>query len=162
MTSKGKEEKRFIIGVASSIIYSFPTKLLPYRNPFSALWKGTKSTWEMTNAILVGLTRMINLEISPRNIGGIVTIGQVASKSFYAGWISFLKIMALLSINLFILNLLPIPVLDGGHLFFFSIEAMKGSPLNVKQMRVAEMLGLVFLLSLMVFALFNDFVRIFS
>ena len=162
MTAKGKEETRFIIGISSSATFSFPTKSFPYRNPFSALWEGTKWSWDMTQSTLVGLFRMLNLEISPRNIGGVVTIGQVASKSFYTSWISFLKIMALISINLFILNLLPIPVLDGGHLFFFSIEALKGSPLNVKQMRLAETLGFVFLLSLMVFALFNDFVRIFS
>ena len=70
--------------------------------------------------------------------------------------------MAIISINLFILNLLPVPVLDGGHLVFFGIEAIKGSPLSLKKMEIAQQVGLVLLLTLMVFALFNDITHLIS
>ena len=97
-----------------------------------------------------------------KNIGGVITIGRVANKSFEAGISSFLKIMAIISVNLFLLNLLPIPVLDGGHLVFYTIEAVKGSPLSLKKMEMAQTVGLVMLLSLMAFALFNDINNWFS
>ena len=70
--------------------------------------------------------------------------------------------MALISINLFIINLLPIPVLDGGHLVFFSIEALKGAPISYRKMEMAQQAGLFLLLGLMAFALFNDVTRLFS
>jgi regulator of sigma E protease len=68
--------------------------------------------------------------------------------------------MAVISVNLFILNLLPVPVLDGGHLIFYLIEAVKGAPVSMRKMEIAQQIGLVVLMSLMVFALFNDFSRI--
>ena len=70
--------------------------------------------------------------------------------------------MAIISINLFILNLLPIPVLDGGHLFFFTIEAIKGAPISLRKLEVAQQVGLFILLFLMVFAMFNDLSRVFG
>ena len=70
--------------------------------------------------------------------------------------------MGIISINLFIINLLPIPILDGGHLLFYCIEALRGAPLSMKKMEIAQQIGLAVLMSLMVFALFNDFSRLFN
>jgi regulator of sigma E protease len=70
--------------------------------------------------------------------------------------------MAIISVNLFILNLLPIPVLDGGHLVFYVIEVVKGAPLSLRKMEIAQQVGMALLMSLMVFALFNDFTRLFG
>ena len=87
-------------------------------------------------------------------------IGQIASRTFKMGLDHFLKIMAIISINLFIINLLPVPVLDGGHLLFFSIEALKGKPISMKKMEIAQQAGLFILLALMALAIFNDITRI--
>ena len=72
------------------------------------------------------------------------------------GFDFFLKIMGLISVNLFLLNLLPIPVLDGGHLVFYTIELIKGSPLSVKKMQMAQQFGFLLLISLMIFSFYND------
>ena len=87
-------------------------------------------------------------------------IASVAGKSLDAGLIPFLQMMALISINLFLLNLFPIPVLDGGHLLFFSIEAVKGTPVSLKTMELANQVGMAFILLLVVFTLYNDISRI--
>ena len=79
----------------------------------------------------------------------------------FMGLQAFLMTMGILSVSLFILNLLPIPVLDGGHLVFYTIEAIKGSPLSVKKMEVAQQIGFALLMGLMVLALFNDFTKFF-
>jgi regulator of sigma E protease len=100
-------------------------------------------------------------EVSPKNVGGFFSIGAMAKKSWQIGAPQFLHVMAIISINLFVLNLLPVPVLDGGHLVFYTIEAIKGAPLSMRKMEIAQQVGLVLLLGLMVFALFNDATRMF-
>lgn len=110
---------------------------------------------------VMSFVRLFEGKVSPKNIGGIISIGQAASETFKIGISPFLKMMGLISVNLFILNLLPIPVLDGGHLLFYTIEALKGAPISIKKMEIAQQVGLALLMSLMVFALFNDFTRIF-
>ena len=99
--------------------------------------------------------------MSHKNIGGMISIGKAAKDSFELGLQSFLMTMGILSVSLFILNLLPIPVLDGGHLVFYSIEAIKGSPLSVKKMEVAQQVGFILLMGLMVLAIFNDVTKFF-
>jgi regulator of sigma E protease len=90
----------------------------------------------------------------------VISIGQAAHETYKMGLVQFLQMMAIISVNLFILNLLPIPVLDGGHLVFYTIEALKGTPLSMRKMEIAQQVGLTLLMSLMVFALFNDFTRV--
>jgi regulator of sigma E protease len=109
--------------------------------------------------MIMSFVRLIENKISPKNIGGVLSIGQAASETFKLGIDKFLQMMAFISVNLFILNLLPIPVLDGGHLVFYVVEAIKGSPMSLKKMEMAQQVGLVLLMSLMVFALFNDITR---
>ena len=86
----------------------------------------------------------------------------MAKRLWQIGFLYFVMAMAIISINLFILNLLPVPVLDGGHLVFYTIEAVKGAPLSMRKMEIAQQVGLVLLLGLMVFALFNDVTRLFG
>ncbi len=108
---------------------------------------------------VLSFVRLIQNQISPKNIGGIFSIAQAANETFKMGLSAFLQMMGLISINLFILNLLPIPVLDGGHIVFYCIEAIKGSPLSLNKVEIAHKVGMLLLFSLMIFALFNDFKR---
>ncbi|MEQ1664659.1 MAG: RIP metalloprotease RseP [Bdellovibrionales bacterium] len=162
-TEQGAMEKRFAIGVMPAIISVSNTLVEQHiHNPIKALIYGISQSWTGTKLIAISFVRLIQNEVSARNIGGVITIGRVASKSFEAGIVSFLKMMAIISINLFLLNLLPIPVLDGGHLLFFSLEALRGAPISFKKLEIAQQVGLALLLALMIFALFNDISQLIS
>jgi regulator of sigma E protease len=156
----GEEIDRYVIGVGIS--ENFEEVILRF-NPFMALWKATKDTAYFSKMTVVGLGKMIVGKISPRqNLSGPISIfqmtGQVANKG---GVIPFLLLMAVISISLAIINLFPIPVLDGGHLLFFFIELCKGSPVPVKFQEYAYKAGLALLILLMVFVCWNDIDRIF-
>ncbi len=118
------------------------------------------NTWHWTKATVMSFVLLVRGKVSPKNLGGFISIGQMAKKSWEIGFDSFLRIMAIISLNLFILNLLPVPVLDGGHIVFFTIEAIKGSPVSLKKMEIAQQIGVFVLLSLLAFSLFNDFARL--
>lgn len=163
MNSQGREERRFEIGIRPLIIDAAPaTQDLVFSNPLSALVRGASQTWKWTSLTVLSFVRLFQNEVSPKNIGGFLSIGQMAKRSWQIGPAQFLNVMAIISINLFILNLLPVPVLDGGHLVFYSIEALRGAPLSMRKMEIAQQVGLVLLLGLMVFALFNDVTRFFN
>ena len=162
MNVVGKEEKRYTIGIVPLIsLASEKSLFVRTLNPIAAAGAGIKKSYEMTVMTLLSLVRMFSGEISAKNVGGILSIGQAASESFRAGFNSFVQMMGVISISLFILNLLPIPVLDGGHILFYTIELIKGSPVSLKKMELAQQVGLVLLMSLMLFALFNDVNRVF-
>lgn len=156
-TALGSEDKRYTIGISPypNLVTEEPIKFA-IGNPFVALARGTRRTIESTGMIIVNLAKLVKGEISSKNIGGIISIGQAAHESFKRGLSYYLHLMAILSVNLFILNLLPIPVLDGGHFVFYTIEAIKGSPLSLKKMEFAQQIGMALLLMLMVYALYND------
>jgi regulator of sigma E protease len=163
MNAQGQEESRFTIGIYPGLSLAMPPMVLERTsNPFEALAIGAAKSYEWSEIILIGLVRMLQGDVSPKNIGSLITIGRYASHSFEAGLSQFLRMMAIISINLFLINLLPVPVLDGGHLVFFSIEALRGAPLSMRKMEIAQQLGLVILMSLMAFALFNDISSLFS
>lgn len=131
-------------------------------NPLVALWKGLEDTGKWSKLTLLGMGVLIKSPIERRkDIGGPLLIGKLAGDFAQAGFLSFFLLMAMISVNLGVLNLLPVPILDGGHLFFLLIEAVKGSPVNVKMMEVAQQIGLVLLLSLMAFVFYNDITRMF-
>ncbi len=159
----GGEEKRYTIGivpfanVADINIINVKSKSLA-----AGLAKGVSHTWDYSVMTVLSFVRLFENKISPKHIGGVLSIGQAASETFKMGINYFLQMMALISVNLFVLNLLPVPVLDGGHLVFYIIEVVKGAPLSIKKMEIAQQVGMVLLMSLMVFALFNDFSRIFG
>jgi regulator of sigma E protease len=161
-TSFGAEEERYTVGI---LTWSFPanveTTLVKADSIGEAFTTGIRRTIEITEMTVLSFVRLIETKISPKNIGGIISIGQAASETYKMGISYFLQMMAMISVNLFVLNLLPVPVLDGGHLVFYTIEAIKGTPLSMKKMEFAQKIGLVMLMSLMVFALFNDVTRVF-
>lgn len=163
MTHQGAEEKRFTIGILPYVnVMPGKSMILKASSFGEALSRGWHRTWDVTAMTVMSFVRLFQAKVSPKNIGGVLSIGQAASESFRVGITHFLQMMAIISVNLFILNLLPIPVLDGGHLLFYTIEMFRGSPVSLKKMEFAQQVGLALLMSLMVFALFNDFTRLFS
>lgn len=160
--SQGLEEKRFAVGIQPFIsVGATETVTVKADGLFSALSRGVERTYHFSELTVMSFVRLFQAKVSPRNIGGVISIGQAAHETFKMGVIQFLTMMAIISVNLFILNLLPVPVLDGGHLLFYTIEAIKGSPLSLKKIEFAQQVGILLLMGLMVFALFNDFARLF-
>ncbi len=162
MLPTGVEDKRYTIGIVPLIMYSEPDiVLVKAKNIFAGIERAFTRSVDMSVMTLAVFKKLITGEISRKNVGGVISIAQAAHDSFVSGITSFLLMMGFISINLFVLNLLPVPVLDGGHLVFYTIEVLKGSPLSLKKMEVAQQVGMVLLMSLMVFALFNDVTRVF-
>jgi len=158
----GIEEKRFAIGIQPvPNMAASETTVIKSDSVGSAALRGVERTWDITAMTVMSFVRLFEAKVSPKNIGGVISIGQAAHDTFKMGLSQFLTMMAIISVNLFILNLLPVPVLDGGHLVFYTIEAVKGSPLSLKKMEIAQQIGIILLMSLMAFALFNDFSRLF-
>jgi len=116
----------------------------------------------VTRLTALGIIKLIERVIPSDTIGGPILIAQMAGQQAQAGLLNVLMFVALLSVNLGILNLLPIPVLDGGHLVFLSAEAIRGRPVSLRVREVAQQAGLFALLALMVFAFYNDLMRIFA
>lgn len=130
------------------------------------LWDGFQygfvRTWEMSDLTVQVLTKMLTSAISADNLGGPIAIAQLAGRAAEIGLVAFLSILALISINLGILNLLPVPILDGGHLVFLSLEAIRGKPLERKLMEFSQAIGIVLIMALMFFAFYNDLLRLFG
>lgn len=134
--------------------------LIRASNPLFAAWHGLEATWGWTELTVVGIYKMIAGEISSKNIGGPLTIASISGDAGAQGMSSVLFLIAILSINLGVLNLLPIPILDGGHLLFFLIEAVLRKPLGDRQRELAQQVGLLLLVCIMVFAFWNDIERL--
>lgn len=130
-------------------------------NPLLSLYDGLLATWGWTELTAVGLYKMVIGDISSKNIGGPLTIANISGEAASQGVSSVIFLIAILSINLGVLNLLPIPILDGGHLLFFLIEGILRKPLGERQREVAQQVGLVLLVGVMIFAFWNDLERIF-
>lgn len=130
-------------------------------SPLLALYDGLRATWGLTELTVVGLYKMIVGDISSKNIGGPLTIANISGEAASQGASNVIYLIAILSINLGVLNLLPIPILDGGHLLFFLIEGILRKPLGERQRELAQQAGLVLLVGVMVFAFWNDLERIF-
>jgi regulator of sigma E protease len=163
MNRKLQEEERFTIGIIPAIAQAIADPIIRQtRNPIEAISYGVERSILLTKLTVIGIVKLVTNEVSPRNVAGVITIGRLANQSYEVGLNAFLKIMAVISINLFLLNLLPIPILDGGHLVFFTIEAIKGAPLSLRKMEIAQTVGFVLMMSLMAFALFNDIRNIFQ
>ena len=122
--------------------------------------RATKETWEMTALIAISVQKMLFGSIPADQIGGPILIFQIYGEQAEQGFYEFFRLTALLSINLGLINLLPIPILDGGHILFFLIEIIKGRPVSEKNRELAQQVGLFMLISLMVFAFYNDIVRV--
>ena len=118
-------------------------------------------TWSAIEKTVQGFKKLITNEVSIKNIGGPISIGKVATDSFNTSLSYFFQIMALISVNLGVINLFPIPVLDGGHIMFIFLEILNRGPLSRRKMEIAQQFGLSVLLLMMFAALFNDFSRLF-
>jgi len=123
---------------------------------------GWRETVAVTGLIVGFLGDLVTGNVSPRSMGSIVTIGEASGQAAEAGLDQFLRFMALFSINLAVLNLLPIPVLDGGHLLFLGIEAVRGRALSVEQRLRWSNVGFLIVVGIMLWALSNDFLRLFG
>ncbi|KFB73196.1 MAG: RIP metalloprotease RseP [Candidatus Accumulibacter phosphatis] len=128
--------------------------------PWSAFHKAVVETWDKSAFTLLMIGRMITGEVSWRNISGPVTIADYAGQSARLGIDYYLKFLALVSISLGVLNLLPIPILDGGHLLYYLVEIIKRGPVSERTMEIGQQIGLTFLLMLMAFAFYNDINRL--
>jgi len=125
-----------------------------------SLYRGTETTWMMSVLTLRMLAKMVTLEISSKNISGPITIAQYAGKSAQVGFTSFILFLAIVSVSLGVLNLLPIPVLDGGHLLYYAVEAITRKPVSEKVMIMGQQVGILLLFLLMSLAVYNDLGRL--
>lgn len=130
------------------------------RSPLAAVSAAVTHTAQMSALTLKMLWRMVLGEVSIKNVSGPIQIAQVAGFSAQIGLVSFLSFMAVVSVSLGVLNLLPVPLLDGGHLLFYAMEALKGSPLSEKAQEMGQRVGLTFLVGLMGLAFYNDLMRL--
>jgi regulator of sigma E protease len=152
----GNEVEVGRIGVA---IVTHAVSYEPY-GPITAIGQGVVRTWDMTALTVKGLWKVVWGQIDRSNIGGPIQIAAEAGRQAREGLGSLALFTGIISVNLAVLNLLPVPMLDGGHLFFFTIEAVLGRPLSLRKREAAQQLGFVLLMLLMVYALYNDLVRI--
>lgn len=150
------------VGVSAAL--SWPEGMLRTidYSPIEAVGEGFRQTWERASFILVFIKKLLVADVSTKNLSGTFTIAQVAGDSAKAGIITYLGFIAFLSVSLGVFNLLPIPVLDGGHLLYYVIEWAKGSPVSEKIQMVGYQVGLFFVLGIMVVAHVNDLLRIFT
>ncbi|HRP74203.1 MAG TPA: RIP metalloprotease RseP [Rhodocyclaceae bacterium] len=130
--------------------------------PVEGLHKAMQKTWDTSVLTLKMIGRMITGNVSWKNLSGPVTIADYAGQTAKLGWTHYLGFVALISISLGVLNLLPIPVLDGGHLLYYTIEIIKGGPVSERVMEIGQQIGLVALVMLMAFAFYNDIARLIS
>jgi regulator of sigma E protease len=130
--------------------------------PVEAVWRAAVKMGEVSAFTVKMLGRMIVGDVSLKNLSGPLTIADYAGQSAQLGWLSYLNFLALISISLGVLNLLPVPVLDGGHLMYYLVEIVKGSPVSDRALEIGQQVGIVLLFSLMAFALFNDLNRLFG
>ena len=128
--------------------------------PFAGLLEGARRTWSMTLLTLDSLKKMLLGELSVKNLSGPITIAKVAGASAESGLGDFLKFLAYLSISLGVLNLLPIPVLDGGHLLFYLVEWVRGRPLSERVQGWGMQIGISLVIGVMLLALVNDLSRL--
>ncbi|MES1982841.1 MAG: RIP metalloprotease RseP [Pseudomonadota bacterium] len=130
--------------------------------PVAAIGMAVRKTWETAVVSLKMMVKMIFGEVSLKNLSGPITIADYAGQTAQMGAIAYLGFLALISISLGVLNLLPVPLLDGGHLLYYAVEWIKGSPVSDKAWQAGQNVGIALLATMMVFALYNDINRLIS
>jgi regulator of sigma E protease len=160
-TREGPDGPYGFLGVAP-VVKPLPPELIRtvQENPIKALWVGVERTIEMSWLTVESIGKMISGVLSPENLSGPLTIARVAGDSASSGWYAYLSFIAYLSVSLGILNLLPIPVLDGGHLVFFAVEWLRGKPVSEQAQMRGIRIGMALLMGLMFFAFYNDLMRL--
>jgi len=152
----GEPVQRYVIGIGPSGD-GYSREL----NPVEAIGESVVQTYHVTRLTIVSIFKLIVGSISTKTLGGPLMIAEMAGQQAKQGAANLVFFIALLSINLAVLNFLPIPVLDGGHLLFFFIEAAIGRPVNMRMREIAQQVGIFVLILLMVFVFYNDITRIF-
>ncbi len=138
-----------------------PAVLVKAQYPLGqAFVRSALKCWDTSIFSLKILGRMITGDVSWRNLSGPVTIAQVTGEAASIGWLPYLMIIAAVSVSLGVMNLLPLPILDGGHLMYYMVEILKGSPVSVQAMEIGQRIGIALLVLLMSLALYNDIVRL--
>jgi regulator of sigma E protease len=150
----GEDASNWIIGISGSGHY-----IARRFGPLTSIWKGLDQTWKISKVTVLSIVKLIQRIIPMNTLGGPILIAQLAGKQAREGISNFLFFMALISVNLAILNLLPIPILDGGYLLFFALEALLGSPVRARLQEVAQQVGIFLLIILMAFVFYNDIMR---
>ncbi|GIK26072.1 MAG: zinc metalloprotease [Betaproteobacteria bacterium] len=159
---RGKRIGRIGIGVQEGADDRAALTTIVRYGPLESLAKAAGQTWETSVFSLTMLGRMIVGGVSWKNLSGPVTIADYAGQSAKLGLAYYIKFLALISISLGVLNLLPIPLLDGGHLMYYIVELIKGGPVSERVMEIGQQIGLALLAMLMAFALYNDINRLVS
>jgi regulator of sigma E protease len=152
----GEDVRRYVIGIGTA--GETYAKELGF---FQAMGESLRQTYNVVELMVVILIKLFSGDISIDTVGGPIMIAQMAGDQAKAGISSLFQFIAVISVNLAIINLLPIPVLDGGHLLFFLIEAVKGRPVNLKVREIAQQVGMVILIMLMILVFYNDITRLF-
>ncbi len=153
----GEDIPRYVIGITAAG-ESYTQKL----NPLGALTESLIQTYNIIELTVVSVAKIIQGTVSTKTIGGPIMIAELAGQQAKLGATNLLFFIALISVNLAILNILPIPVLDGGHLLFFTIELIIGKPVSIRIREVSQQAGMFVLILLMIFVFYNDITRIFS
>ncbi|MFT5572155.1 MAG: regulator of sigma E protease [Cryomorphaceae bacterium] len=150
-----------LLGVARAFTPYPDNQIIEFsRNPFQALQYGTEKTWLMSSLTLRMLWKMVTLQVSHKNVNGPITIADVAGQAIQIGWETYVYVLAVISISLGVMNLLPIPMLDGGHLLMYVVEAAAGKNISEKVFAIGQRVGVLLLVCLMSLAFYNDIFRL--
>ncbi len=129
-------------------------------NVIEAGYYSVEETYNWSKLFLVSIVKLVEMVLPMNSLGGPIMIAQLAGQQARAGFGHLVNFIAVISVNLAVLNLLPVPILDGGHLFFFAIEAIRKKPIALKKIEMAQKVGMLLLLLLMVFVFYNDIMRL--
>jgi regulator of sigma E protease len=156
----GIKEPRYLVGITAEVA-SLTGVLEEDRelNPVVSLPRSVAMTVEVTRTFLAGFGKLVTGEVPRNQVAGPIGIAEIAGHAYERGWETYLSILVLISINLGILNLLPIPVLDGGQAVIFAIEGIRRAPLSIRTREIVQQVGFTFLMMLMGFAFWNDLSR---
>ncbi|MCA9581812.1 MAG: RIP metalloprotease RseP [Myxococcales bacterium] len=160
VTEHGQPYDRYRVGIDNWVPMRLPPPVDKGFHPVDALSEASARTWEMVELTAYSLLRLVQGRVSVKSLGGPLTIFEVAGSAAREGALNYLAVMAFISVNLGLINLLPIPLLDGGHLLFFFLEGVRRKPLRPRTKQLASAIGLIILVTLMVVALSNDMERL--
>ena len=144
----------------SGLEFTVPPPQIPEYNPVTALRKGIDTNWSIFKAVIKMLRRLITREVSPKFLSGPIGIVDVTSRIVQIGFMSLLFFIGFISVNLAIVNLLPIPIADGGQILFFTLEKVRGKPLSVRTQSVIQQVSIVFIAGLFLYITFYDVLRV--